>query len=39
MQNVTVTTSDLINVYEVVRNKNVVFTKDAVKSLEEAYTE
>ena len=37
MQNVTVTTSDLINVYEVVRNKNVVFTKDAVKSLEEAY--
>lgn len=37
IKNLTVTTSNLINVYEVVRNRNVVFTKQAIKALEEAY--
>lgn len=36
---VSVTTSDLLNTYEVVANKNVVFTKAAIKSIEEAYVE
>ena len=30
---------NLLNVYEVVANKNVVLTKDAIKSIEEAYAE
>ncbi len=34
-----VTTSALLNVYEVVANKQVVLTKSAVKKLEEAYAE
>lgn len=33
--NAEVTTSDLLNVYDVVANKNVVFTKSSVKKLEE----
>lgn len=37
LQNVEVTTSNLLNVYDVVSNKNVVLTKAAVKSIEEAY--
>lgn len=36
---VSVTTADLINTYEVVANKNVVLTKAAIKSIEEAYAE
>ena len=39
LQNVEVTTSNLLNVYDVVANKNVVLTKAAVKSIEEAYKE
>lgn len=34
-----VTTSDLVNVYDIVSNKNVVLTKKAVKKLEEVYAE
>lgn len=33
----TITTSDLLNTYEVVANKNVLLTVDAVKDIEEAY--
>lgn len=36
---VSVTTVDLLNTYEVVANKNVVLTKAAIKSIEEAYAE
>lgn len=36
---VSVTTADLLNTYEVVANKNVVLTKVAIKSIEEAYAE
>lgn len=39
LQNVEVTTANLLNVYDVVANKNVVLTKAAVKSIEEAYKE
>ncbi|MEG1499530.1 MAG: 50S ribosomal protein L4 [Clostridia bacterium] len=39
IQAVTVSTADLLNVYEVVANKNIVLTQDAVKSIEEAYAE
>jgi len=31
--------ADLLNVYEIVSNKNVLMTKDAVKKIEEAYGE
>lgn len=34
---VSVVEAKLLNTYEVVSNKNVVFTKDAVKKIEEAY--
>ena len=34
-----VTTANLLNVSEIVKNKQVVLTKDAVKSIEEAYAE
>lgn len=37
IQNVSVTTSDLLNTYEIVANTNVVMTKQAAKSIEEAY--
>lgn len=36
---VSVITADLLNTYEVVANKNVVLTKAAIKSIEEAYAE
>ena len=36
---VDVTTANLLNVSEIVKNKQVVLTKDAVKSIEEAYAE
>ncbi len=36
---VSVTTASLLNTYEVVANKNVVLTKAAIKSIEEAYAE
>lgn len=36
---VSVTTAELLNTYEVVANKNVVLTKAAIKSIEEAYAE
>ncbi len=36
---VSVTTADLLNTHEVVANKNVVLTKAAIKSIEEAYAE
>ena len=36
---VSVTTADLLNTYELVANKNVVLTKAAIKSIEEAYAE
>lgn len=39
LQNVDVVTSDLVNVYDIVSNKQVVLTKAAVKSIEEAYAE
>ena len=39
LQKTAVTTSALLNVYEVVANKQVVLTKSAVKKLEEAYAE
>ena len=39
IQTVSVTTADLLNTYEVVANKNVVLTKAAIKSIEEAYAE
>ncbi len=35
----TVTTANLLNVSEIVKNKQVVLTLDAVKSIEEAYAE
>ena len=36
IQNLKVVNAKLLNTYEVVANKNVVFTKDAIKELEEA---
>jgi len=36
IQNLSVVDAKLLNTYEVVANKNVVFTKDAIKKLEEA---
>lgn len=39
IQRVDVTTANLLNVSEIVKNKQVVLTKDAVKSIEEAYAE
>lgn len=39
LQNVNVVTSDLLNVYDIVSNKQLVLTKAAVKSIEEAYAE
>ena len=36
IQNLTVVDAKLLNTYEVVANKNVVFTKDAIQQLEEA---
>lgn len=37
LSNVSVTTANLLNVYEIVSNTTVVLTKDAAKSIEEAY--
>ena len=39
LQKTEVTTSALLNVYDVVANKQLVLTKSAVKKLEEAYAE
>ena len=39
IQKTGVTTSALLNVYDIVANKNVVLTKSAVKKLEEVYAE
>ncbi len=39
IQRVDVTTANLLNVSEVVKNKQIVLTLDAVKSIEEAYAE
>lgn len=39
LQNLNVEEIDTLNVYEVVANKNVVLTKSAIKSIEEAYAE
>lgn len=39
LENVNVVTSDLLNVYDIVSNKQLVLTKAAVKSIEEAYAE
>ena len=39
MQKVNVTTAKLLNVYDIVANKQLVLTKAAVKSIEEAYAE
>ncbi len=39
IQRVDVTTANLLNVSEIVKNKQVVLTLDAVKSIEEAYAE
>ncbi len=39
IQKTSLTTTDLLNVYDVVANKQVVLTKSAVKKLEEAYAE
>lgn len=39
IKNLDVEEIDLLNVYEVVANKNVVLTKSAIKSIEEAYAE
>ena len=39
IKDLTVEEVNLLNVYEVVANKNVVLTKDAIKSIEEAYAE
>ena len=36
IQNLSIVDAKLLNTYEVVANKNVVFTKDAIKKLEEA---
>lgn len=35
--NLEITTSDILNTYDVVANKNVVFTVDAIKDIEEVY--
>lgn len=35
--NVEVTTQNLLNTYELVANTNIVITKEAAKSIEEAY--
>ena len=39
IERTTVTTANLLNVSEIVKNKQIVLTKDAVKSIEEAYAE
>ena len=39
IKNLDIEEIDLLNVYEVVANKNVVLTKSAIKSIEEAYAE
>lgn len=39
IKNFNIENVDLLNVYEIVANKNVVLTKDAIKSIEEAYAE
>ena len=39
IERTTVTTANLLNVSEIVKNKQVVLTLDAVKSIEEAYAE
>ena len=39
IERATVTTANLLNVSEIVKNKQLVLTKDAVKSIEEAYAE
>ena len=39
IQKLNVTTANLLNVSEIVKNKQVVLTLDAVKSIEEAYAE
>ncbi len=39
IQKMNVTTANLLNVSEIVKNKQVVLTLDAVKSIEEAYAE
>lgn len=39
IERVDVTTADLLNVSEIVKNKQLVLTLDAVKSIEEAYAE
>ena len=39
IQRMNVTTANLLNVSEIVKNKQVVLTLDAVKSIEEAYAE
>ena len=36
LEKVEVTTADLINVYEVVKNNNCLFTKAAIEKIEEA---
>jgi len=37
IQEVTATTADFVNVYDLVANKKCVITVDAVKKIEEAY--
>ncbi len=39
IQNAQVVNYDLLNTYEVVANSKLMFTKDAIKKLEEAYTD
>lgn len=39
LQNVEVVNYDLVNVYQLVANKNVLATKEAIKKIEEAYAE
>ena len=39
IKNLNIAEIDLLNVYEIVANKNVVLTKSAIKSIEEAYAE
>lgn len=39
IENASLTTSDILNVYDIVANKQVVLTKAAVKKIEEAYAE
>ena len=39
LQNLSLVEIDNLNVYDIVSNKNIVFTQSAIKSLEEAYKE